>query len=471
PNLIVSDLLQEQGLRPFTFFSYTPMGAILIVLGIAYMFLLGRRLLPDRKPMVDAQPVATPAELVDLYRLPDNLFRLRVRRESPLVGLTLAEARLGEEFAVSVLDIQRREEPRPGLQLVWGAQRGAQQPTPRRVSVARTAETTLEVDDLLLVNGEADAISQAAARWNLGVRPAREDDEAMSLLNEEVGVAEVLIPPRSSLIGQTIVDARFGSTYRLSVLGISGPGTSSKLDIKTTRLRFGDTLLVQGPWRNIAALRKQRRDFVVIGQPESMMAAPNRQKAAVALVILLGMVVVLVADLLPTATAGMLAGLLMVLTGCLTMDEAYQAIDWKSIVLVAGMLPMSTALERVGLVDLAAQGFVDTLGSISPLAVLAGLFLLTSLFTQVLSNTATTVIIAPIGLVAAQNLGVTPYAFLMAVAIAASMAFATPVASPVNTLVMGAGDYRFGDYIKVGVPLILVTLVAVVLLLPLLFPF
>jgi di/tricarboxylate transporter len=153
------------------------------------------------------------------------------------------------------------------------------------------------------------------------------------------------------------------------------------------------------------------------------------------------------------------------------MDEAYQAINWPSIVLVAGMLPMSVALEKVGLVDAAASGIIGAVGSLGPIAVLAGLFLLTSIFTQVLSNTATTVIVAPIALASAQTLDITPYAFMMAVAIAASMAFATPVASPVNTLVMGAGNYRFGDYIKVGVPMILLTLVISVLLLPLLFPF
>jgi di/tricarboxylate transporter len=161
----------------------------------------------------------------------------------------------------------------------------------------------------------------------------------------------------------------------------------------------------------------------------------------------------------------------MVVFGCLTMDEAYRAIDWKSIVLIAGMLPMSTALEKVGLVDLAATGLVSMLGNFDPRIALAGLFLATSMFTQVLSNTATTVIIAPIALAAAKDLGVAPHAFLMGVAIAASMAFASPVASPTNTLVMGAGNYRFGDYIKVGVPLIVLMLVAVTFILPLIFPF
>jgi di/tricarboxylate transporter len=183
------------------------------------------------------------------------------------------------------------------------------------------------------------------------------------------------------------------------------------------------------------------------------------------------MLILMVTNLIPVAAASMTAALAMILTGCLSIDDAYEAVDWKSIVLIAGMLPMSTALERVGLVNLVAQTLADSLGNVGPLMVLAGLFFLTSLFTQVLSNTATTVLIAPIGLAAAQNLGIQPYAFLMAVAIAASMAFATPVASPVNTLVMGAGNYRFSDYIKAGVPMILLTMIVSILMLPLLFPF
>jgi di/tricarboxylate transporter len=182
------------------------------------------------------------------------------------------------------------------------------------------------------------------------------------------------------------------------------------------------------------------------------------------------MLTLMITDLLPVATASMLAGLAMILTGCLTIDDAYEAVDWKSIVLIAGMLPMAIALEKVGLVELAANGLTASFGRMSPLVMMGRLFLITSLFTQVLSNTATTVLIAPIALAAAQNLDLQPHAFLMAVAIAASMAFASPVASPVNTLVMGAGSYKFSDYIRVGVPLILLTMLIAVLVLPLLWP-
>lgn len=322
-----------------------------------------------------------------------------------------------------------------------------------------------------MVQGEGNDIRHAAAATNLAVQPSSESEERSTLITEEVGIAEVLLPPRSSLLGKTIVETQFGRRYKLTVLGIHGPSAKERLDISHTKLRFGDTLLVQGMWKDILALRNQRRDFVVMGQPEEMLGAPTRKKAPLALLVLLIMLVILILDILPVATASMLAALLMILTGCLTIDDAYSAIDWKSIVLIAGMLPMSLALEKVGLVEATATALTQSIGNAGPMLILAILFLVTSLMTQVLSNTATAVLIAPIALASAANLGVQPYAFLMGVAIAASMAFASPVASPVNTLVMGAGSYRFTDYMKVGGPLILLSLIVSVLLLPLLFPF
>lgn len=467
PNIIVSDLLREEGLTPFNFFSYTPMGLILVTTGVTFMALFGRRLLPDRKAQIEGQRIETPEELVDHYRLPENMFRLRVRRNSALAGETIGSAAFGQKHDVTVLDILRRPETSPPRRLVGNGLRGG------RASLEADAETAIAADDILVVQGDANDVAHLAAVWSLGVQAATEADED-ALIDDEVGVAEVILPPRSSLIGRSLVDLRFGQRYGLTVLGIHKSGAANgaaRPDFKDRRLQFGDTLLVQGPWRNIMALRDRRRDFIVTGQPEMLMTAANRSKAGVALLILAAMVTFMVLDLFPIATIAMTAGLAMVLAGCLTMDQAYQVIDWKSVVLVAGMLPMSIALQKVGLVDVAAQGLVNTLGVMAPRAMLAGLFILTSLFTQVLSNTATTVIIAPIALASARTLGVEPYAFLMGVAIAASMALASPVASPVNTLVMGAGDYRFGDYARVGAPLILVLMVITIAVLPLLFPF
>ena len=464
PNIIVSDLLRNNGYEPFSFFSYTPMGFVLAVLGIIFMVFVGRKILPSRAAQITAQPVETPKELVELYKLPDDLFRLRVRRGSELIGQTVFTTNLRPEFGVNVLKIMRP------VQTERVAENGNGRSRPKDLAIIPDAETMIRLSDVLVVQGEGTNVAHAAASFGLGVQPAKPKDQK-AIFNREVGVAELVLPPRSQLVGKTLPELRFGTTYRLTVLAIRRPGSSDKLDLKTARLQFGDILLVQGTWRDIQRLRDFRRDFVVMGEPEAMIDRPPRSKARWALLIMLGMLALMIGDILPVAPSTMLAALLMVLTGCLTMDKAYDAIDWKSIVLIAGMLPMSTALEKVGLVDVAANGFVNTLGSFGPLAVMAGLFLLTAVFTQVLSNTATAVVIAPIGFAAAVTLGVQPHAFLMAIAIAASMAFASPVASPTNTLVMGAGNYRFSDYIKIGVPMMLIMLIATVLLLPLIFPF
>lgn len=467
PNLIVNDLVRDEGLAPFRFFDFTPIGIALFAIGALYMLFIGRRLLPDHQPKQELQRVETPEELVKIYKLPDNIFHLRVRRSSSLGGKTVSDSQLGQIYNITILEIQRQAQPRPVARL--GERRLVLQ-TDGRESLSPTPNTVLNTGDILVVQGQTSDVGHASAALNLGVQPVETENE-VSLISEEVGIAEVLLPPRSALIGKTLVETRFGSLYRLTVLGIRRPAVEGSLDIKNTRLQFGDTLLVQGPWQNILDLRKQRRDFVVMGQPETMLGAPTRAKAPVAMLILAGMLLIMIANLLPITTTSMLAALAMILTGCLTIDDAYDSINWRSLVLIAGMLPMSIALERVGLVNLAAQWLTNSVGTFGPLALLGGVFLLTAVFTQLLSNTATTVLVAPIALAAARQLQVDPHALLMGVAIAASMAFATPVASPVNTLVMGAGNYRFSDYLKVGTPLLFLTLVASIIILPLLFPF
>lgn len=468
PNILMSELLSQAGYEPFGFFTYTPAGAVLLVAGVVFMLTIGRRILPDYRPQQDLERIATPKELVDLYRLPDNLYRLRIVSTSQLQGRTLQESRLREDFGVTVLQISREPQPRSVAQFA-GQQLVLQSVEDK---VLRPAfDTGFAVGDLLVVQGEPDDVRHAAATYGLSIAPRSGDEHDEDvLIDQEVGIAELVLPPRSRMVGKSLVEVSFGRTYKLSVLGINRPGDERKLDLKSTTLQFGDILLVQGMWQDILALRRQRRDFVVMGQPEVMLGAPNRPKAPLALLILVAMLFVLVADLMPVALASLAAAMAMVLTGCLTMDDAYAAIDWKSIVLIAGMLPMSVALETVGLVDLVAQTLSNSLGGLGPLVIMAGLFLVTSVFTQVLSNTATAVLIGPIALATAQQLGLQPQAFLMVVAIAASMAFASPVASPVNTLVMGAGNYRFSDYIKVGVPMILLMMFGSLLVLPILFP-
>lgn len=468
PNIIASDLLRAQGEEAFSFFDFTPIGITLLIAGVLFMLTVGRRLLPDHKaPPSYEERVQSPRELIAEYRLPDNLYRLRVPESSNLCCQSVGAAKLRETFGITVIEIIRGVEPQPLVRL--GDQRLVLQ-SDASASIVPTAETALAANDLLIVQGEEKAVRDAVAYWGLVMQPVSAADQA-ALVTREAGIAEVLLPPRSTLVGKTLVQARFGTTYKLTVLNIIRPGDGRQSDIKDTPLQFGDTLLVQGYWRDILALRKQPHNFVVMGRPESMLGAPYRHKAPVTLLIVALMLIALTIGIADVATISMVAALAMVLSGCLTMDDAYASIDWKSIVLIAGMLPMSTAMQEVGLVSLAAEQLTASLGDLGPLVLLASLFLLTALFTQVLSNTATSVLIAPVAFATAQALDVHPQAFLMAVAIAASMAFATPVASPPNTLVMGAGSYRFRDYLRTGLPMIAVTLLVSTLLLPVLWPF
>ncbi|RMF49500.1 MAG: SLC13 family permease, partial [Anaerolineae bacterium] len=259
PNLVISDVLQQNGYAPFQFFSFTPLGAGLLAGGILLMLLLGQRLLPERAPVAEVQRIETPEELARRYQLPDNLFRLRVRGSSSLVGKSIAQAHFGKRFNVNVLEIRRRPQARTMVKvgdnrLVWEPEKPH--------SIKPDNETTLQAEDILIVQGSPTDIAHLAASCNLGVQPADATDE-QALINQEVGLAEVIIPPRSELIGKTITEVRFGSRYHLTVLGIRRPIFEEPLPIKSVPLRFGDTLLVQGAWEDILSLRTQRRDFIV----------------------------------------------------------------------------------------------------------------------------------------------------------------------------------------------------------------
>ncbi|MCJ7716354.1 MAG: SLC13 family permease [Anaerolineales bacterium] len=466
PNIVVSDLLLENGYSPFQFFDFTPIGLTLLISGILFLAITSRWLLPDHKPETELQRVDSPEELVKVYKLPDDLYRLRVRNQSPLVGKTIQQIGLRNTFEVTALEILRSREARSRSR---GSDIRLNLFEDETISIKPAPETVVYANDILVCQGKINDISHAAASLQLGVQPAEAEDQK-ALVNNEVGVAEILLPPRSRLIGKTLVSARFGRLYQLTVLGINRPGKNVNLSLKETELQFGDTLFVQGAWKNIHALTNQRRDFVVVGQPENLKGTPPRSKMILSSLILVSMLILLVTNWLPLATAALLAAFFMVISGCLDMKDAYNSVDWKSIILIAGMLPMTTALQKVGLVQVGADWMATTLGGLGDLPTLAALFLITSLFTQVISNTATTVLIAPIAFSLAIRLGYQPQAFLMLVAIAASTAFASPVASPVNTLIMGSGNYRFSDFVKVGIPLIFISMVVTILLLPLLWP-
>jgi di/tricarboxylate transporter len=457
PNLVVSDALVAAGEEPFSFFAFTPIGAIILVVALLFMAFVGRHLLPNKIPRSAAGQINSKLpsieEMAANYELPNNLFRLRVRRNSPLVGLSCAQARLGERYHVDVLQLQS-----------WPD--GVKQPlAPRNVQ----ADTVFDAHDILYVHGPEEAITRLSRAESLGIRPNSENGKSM--LPCEIGLAEVLISTDSQLIGRTLSETRFRSRYGVTVLAIMRHHELLHTDIATTPLRHGDMLLVEGVWRDLELLEADRTDFIVIGQPRQMEEQLYSVRyAATAIVIVIAMLALASLSIVPTVTATLLAAVAMVLTGCVRVDQMYNSISWESIILIAAMLPMATALEKTGGIQFVASGLTNLVGGYGPLALMAGLYLITTFFSQFMSNTATAVLIAPLAVQAAQTLGWELQPFLMIVAIAASTSFSTPIASPVNTIVLAPGGYRFMDFVKVGVPLQIVVLVVSLVIIPWFFP-
>jgi di/tricarboxylate transporter len=446
PNILVSDALRQAGLEPFSLLDFAPVGLVALALGIVYMALLGWRLLPERTITERLAGAAGPdVDLVDLYRLGERLFRARVPAGSPLIGKTLAESSLRQDFDLSIISLERS---------------GGAHLTPSK-------DTVLHRGDVLLIEGMMDHVAWAEATGRLDLQP-QVGVHDRDLQSGAIGITEVLLSPHSRLVGQNLTDIQFREKYNLAVLAILREGRPYRTGLAELPLRFGDTLLVQGPRHNFAILQREL-DFVVLGDAGDGRVMRTR-KAPLAVGIVLLMLVPVVAGWLPIAAAALLAGVLMVLTGCLTMDEAYQSIEWKAVFLVAGTLPLGIAMQTTGTAEFLAGLMIDAVGGLGPLALLAGFYVLTNLLTQFMSNAASTVVIAPIAIGAAQQIGSDPHALLMAVAVGASAGFLTPVAHQSNVLVMGPGGYRFGDYFKSGLPLDLMTLAVVLVVVPLIWP-
>lgn len=454
PNIIVSNQLAAAGYEPFRFFDFTPIGVALLAMGTLVLMGFGGRLLRPRAPVdapVGASDVLSVSgnELVSGYSL-DPGARLRVLPGSPLIGISPAEAELRSRYSVNIASIRRRRWRRRG-------ERGSLERVPR------TADEPITVGDELDVHGTSAAIERLAHEQSLEL--------VSDTIGEETNLAEVLLTPRSRLIGKTLEELQFRSRYGINVLSIRRQSGPVEGPLAAVELRFADTLLVSGSPEKIDLLRSERGDLVVIGRtgvpPQS---AGVSRKEGVALVILALMLLMLGFEILEPSMVVLLAGAAMVLFRCVDMAEAYEEINWSTVLLIAAILPMATALQKTGSVDLIVAQ-LKPIGAAGPVVMLAALFALSGLTGMFISNTATAALVAPIALAAAVEMGVSPYPFLMTVAVAASSSFTTPISTPANMLVLTPGDYRFSDYLRVGLPLQLLAGILTVVLVPLLFPF
>jgi di/tricarboxylate transporter len=473
PNIVVAEALETAGFEPFGFFEFSLIAIPLLVIAIVYMATIGRKLLPKRKSSI-APPVLDTEmyELAEMYSLDDSLYRMRVRKPSPLIGRSLQESDLGHQFGVTVLQIEsQHDDPQILGQSMPTSVRERMESLMADPPALPDPERTINYNDVFIVSGTPAQVRELSVRMRLGMLPI--DDaghELADLLSQEVGLAEVLLTPRSSYAGKVVADGVIGRTFGVLILGIR---RGDRLIETTDQLRFGDALLVRGTWEAIGRMAEEQRNFVVVGQPEEIanQVTELNTKSWISIAILAAMVVLMVTSVVPVVIASMLAAGAMLLSGCLTRTQAYRAISWSTVILIAAMIPMAIALEQTGGAEKIADGLVSTLGSIGAVPLLAGVFLVTAAFSQVISNTAATVLMAPIVLSAAAGLGVSPYPLMMGLAVAASSAFLTPIGTAPNLMVMAPGGYKFTDYMKVGAPLLAAFFAVSLILIPLFWPF
>jgi len=469
PNLIINDTLIQAGFEGLSFFSFLPVGMITLSIGIVLLWFLTKLLVSDKDKATNANKKQDKSlkQLANEYRLADNLFRVKVKNDSAWINKMLLDLNITQKYNVSVLEIRRIKSQ---TRFYKTADIGMAGP-----------ESTINENDILYVFGKFEKVKELVTENNLLLLDANETEGFSTLsaskegsLNfDKLGIAEVVLMSTSRLLNKTVKELGFRDLYNVNILGIQRKDEYILHDVKDVKMLAGDVLLVQGKWSDIDKLNQLTSDWVVVGQPlESAAKIPLDHKAPFAAAIMILMVAAMVFNIMPTVKATLIAAILMVLTGCFrNVESAYKSINWESVLLFAGMFPLAIAMEKTGASALLANGIVANLGDYGPIVVLAGVYLATSILTMFISNTATAVLFAPIGLHAALALGVHPYPFLFAVTVAASMCFASPFATPPNALVMSAGRYKFMDYIRAGLPLQVIIGIVMVLVLPLLFPF
>ncbi len=434
-NILAMGILADRGLSTLGFFDFTPMGVVVLTTGILYMVLIGRHLLPERQGAQGRQGV---------YRIRQYVTEVRISNTSPLAGNTLLESRLGQDYDLTVLAIER-----DGVGLA---------PIDR--------DTIVQGGDLLTVKGVADDLMAAREALGLSIEAERKLD-VERLEPGNVQLIEATLAPHSGLVGSTLRQMRFRDRYGFTALAIWRQGEAITEKLRDVPLEFGDALLLQGSRHRVRELQ-EGVDFLVLEPLE--VEQLRRKKAPIAVGALVFAIGLVVFTDLTISLAMVIAAVIMILGGCLSIEEAHQSIDWKTVFLVAGMLSLGMAMEATGTAQYLANIMLGALGDYGPLALLAGTYLLAALTTQAMSNAAAIVVIVPIALNTAQALGANHITFTMAVVIGAATSFLSPVGHKANVLVFGPGGYRFFDYARVGALLTVALLIVSLIFLPLFWP-
>ena len=443
-NIVVNSVLHDNNIEPFSLYDFAPVGIPLTVAGILYVALLGRKSLPGESPLERtlAPNKEEQRDLIAAYHLGENLFRARVPEKSSLIDKPLSASHLREDFGVSVVAIERKD----------------------KKLFALSPDTEIKHGDTLVLEGDEEDFRRRDVEPFMEFLPAAEWQES-DLESRAVEVVEAMLTPRSRLIGETLRSAHFREKYGMSVLAIWRGENEIIADLADIPLAFGDALLLQGTRDKLAVLSDDADLILLMSKEETAITVPNKGRAALLIFVSTLVFAIFLPDLTPAIMLG--GALAMMLTGILSTQQAYASISWKTVFLVAGMLPMGIALTKTNAAGLMANGVVATLGTFGSLGLLAGLFLVTLLMVQAVSGAVVAAVIAPVAIKVAQETGTNPRALAMGVAIATSMAFITPLGHAVNILVMSPGGYGFRDYVKIGLPLTVILFFVAMIFLPL----
>ncbi len=460
PNIIASNALTEAGFEGFLFFEFALIGIPLLIIALLYFRFIGHKLLPKNK--TNNKPINIESTLhkwIEAYKIDDDYYRLRVRSLSPLINTKIKTWKFEKKFNVSIIRLKRRH---PSV--LKGIAQFEEFPDP---------ETELRYHDILTVKGDTEAINKLMITFRLGLLPLEPitDELKNNLINQEVGMTEVIVNPNSMLVGRRYKLGEYFNKYGIQLLAASR--NNKPLLDKDIVIKAGDAFLLRSTWEHIDDLKQQHENLVIIGSPEGMAKNVDNLngKSYIALGALVLMIVFMVFKIVPGSIAALISAGIILLTGCLPITKAYKGISWTSVVMIAAMIPMGIALQKTGTAQVIANGLVEYLGAIHPIMLLGGVFLLTTTFSQVINNSATAVLMAPIAILAASSLNLSPEPFMIVVAISASTAFLTPIGTTTNAMVMTAGGYKFMDYLKVGAPLLLIFFIISLILVPVIWPF
>lgn len=460
PNIIANNALIEAGYDGFSFFEFGLIGLPLLIIAIVYFRYIGFKILPKNK--TNNKPInidSTLHEWIEAYQIENDYYRLRIRSISPLLNTKISEWDLENTYKVNIIRLKRRHPNR-----LKGTQPFIEFPE---------NDTELRYHDIITVKGKTEDINKLMISFRLGLLPKESAEKELryNLINQEVGMSEVLITPNSRLVGREIKLHEYFKRYGIQLLATSRHREPYLEDLIT--VKAGDSFIIRGPWENIENLKNQHKNIVLVGRPAEMLKDIDEltPKSYIALGALVLMIVMLVLKVVPGAIAALISAGIVLFTGCVPFSKAYKTISWTSVIMIAAMIPMGVAIQKTGTAELISNAIISLLGKENPTLLLGGIFLLTTTFSQFINNSATAVLMAPIVLLAATTLQISPEPLLITIAISASTAFLTPIGTTTNAMVMSSGGYKFIDYFKVGLPLLILFLITTLILVPIIWPF